>query len=252
MVRMIEKGMCEAMGKKKLFNIIKNKGQYWLVDQIKIPETTHQEYLDEFLKLLNIWETDDSGFMSVLMDPAFENNMINAGFEKVSTIVEFTRQLQLTDNDDKVINTHCLDEGDMTDQRFGQLYELCRSGSANKNKEQTIQQVMQSLRQELGENWRSNCFIFTFHNAVIGLSIPHIEMGTVDEGRLFYFGVVPEFRGQGFGKRIHWKSLILLKNMRAYYYVGSTDEANKPMIGIFKNNGCKLRDRKGIYQIKND
>ena len=49
--------------------------------------------------------------------------------------------------------------------------------------------------------WRSNCYTFFKENNLVGISIPHIEMGTNDEGRMFYFGIVPEMRGKGLGSK---------------------------------------------------
>jgi len=240
------------MSSKKLFNIIKNKKEYWLVDQIKRRNTSNDAYAAKLNLLLNEWKTEKAGYISVLIDPMLEEVMINLGFCKISTIVEYTKRLEQENLEEIEVQTHCLADDRMTDQKFAQLYELCRSGSANKNKEQTMDQVMSSLRKELGTNWRTHCYIFSSNQAVIGMAIPHIEMETEDEGRLFYFGVVPEFRGKGLGKRMHRKALDLLKEMHASYYVGSTDEANLSMIGIFKQNGCKPRDRKGIYRMDRD
>ena len=45
-----------------------------------------------------------------------------------------------------------------------------------------------------------------------GISIPHIEQGTTDEGRMFYFGVVPEHGGKGYGKLFHTITLELLNH----------------------------------------
>ncbi|WP_164219501.1 GNAT family N-acetyltransferase [Virgibacillus sp. YIM 98842] len=238
------------MSRKKLYNIIKNEQEYWLVDQIKREITANKDYMEDFNQILSEWKTERAGYISVLMDPMLEENMFNLGFHKISTIVEYTRRLDDEIMDEPDLETHCLADGTISDQKFAQIYEKCRSGSANKNKQQTLDQVMRSLKQELGANWRSHCYIFKIKHAVIGLAIPHIEMGTEDEGRLFYFGVLPAFRGQGFGKMMHLKTLALLKGMKANYYVGSTDEANLAMIQIFKQNGCQVRDQKGIYRME--
>jgi RimJ/RimL family protein N-acetyltransferase len=237
------------MNRKKLYNIIKNEQEFWLVDQIK-RETTKDAYMADFNQLLSEWKTERAGYISVLMDPALEDDMIYLGFRKISTIAEYTRRLDDENLEETEIQAYCLADETMNNQEFSQFYEKCRSDSANRNKEQTMDQVMKSLEQELGANWRSHCYIFKNNHSVIGLAIPHIEMGTKDEGRLFYFGVVPEFRGKGFGKKMHRKTLVLLKNMQASYYVGSTDEANLAMIQIFKQNGCNLRDQKGIYRME--
>ena len=106
------------------------------------------------------------------------------------------------------------------------------------------------LKMNSVSKWRTYCHIFWKDGEPIGLSIPHIEHGTKDEGRLFYFGVVPEWRGQGYGTIIHRMTFGILKKIGAATYVGSTDENNHHMIRIFKANGCHLRDKKGIFRIE--
>lgn len=109
---------------------------------------------------------------------------------------------------------------------------------------------MNSIQTEIGSNWKEHCYLFLKGNILVGLAIPLIEMGTTDEGRLFYFGVVPDYRGMGVGTAIHREALRLLKQkFQASYYVGSTDILNMSMIRVFERNGCILRDQKGRYII---
>lgn len=232
-----------------LFNIIKNKQEYWLVDQIKKDDIPKEAYLHQFTQILEEWDNLGIGYLSLLMDERFEGWLLQKEFCKISSIVEYTRKLvDLTEVDNQIVY-HSLSEGLLNDGEYGNLYDLCRSGSANKNIKQPIDLVMNSLKSELGTEWRQHCYYFTYDEALVGISIPHIEMGTGDEGRLFYFGVVPHLRGQGLGIHIHKISLVLLKKFLANYYVGSTDVNNSYMIKIFEKNGCELRDRKGIYKI---
>ncbi|WP_404447612.1 GNAT family N-acetyltransferase [Sutcliffiella horikoshii] len=232
-----------------LFNIIKNKQEYWLVDQIKKEDVSTELYIRELTGILGDWDRLEIGYLSLLMDEQFESWLLDKKFNKISSIVEYTRKLKdLPLTNDQIV-WHSLAEGLIDDQAYAELYELCRSGSANKNTKQTIAQIMSSLENELGPEWHKHCYYFLKDGAFAGISIPHIEMGTEDEGRLFYFGVVPELRGQGIGAQIHRVSMVLLKQFQATYYVGSTDVNNANMIKIFEKNGCKLRDRKGIYKI---
>ena len=138
------------------------------------------------------------GYLSLLIDVAHEDWLLEEGFQKVSAIVEYTRPLDESFKLEPCINVVALSDGSMLDTEFADLYELCRSGSANKNNLFSIEQIMESLENELGIEWRTYCYIFQKDGEPIGLSIPHIEQGTTDEGRLFYFGVVPEWRGQGY------------------------------------------------------
>ncbi len=230
--------------------MIKNKKEYWLVDQMKRKDIPASQYKQQFTRVLNEWYRDGGGFLSVLMDESYENWLIDQGFHKISSIVEYTRKLDDLPELDPHIKGQSLSDGGMNEHDYSQLYELCRKGSANKNKQQPIDQVMDSIKDELGPTWRNHCYYFTEDDALIGIAIPHIEMGTKDEGRLFYFGVVPHLRGKGMGTIIHRNALALLKQFSAKYYVGSTDIHNQNMIRIFERNGCQLRDRKGIYRIE--
>ncbi|WP_239432986.1 GNAT family N-acetyltransferase [Sporosarcina sp. ACRSL] len=232
-----------------LFNRIEKDNEYWLVDQVKVEGVSEQEYLEAFSALLWSWKEKQIEYMSLLMDTSYEKWLLEQGFRKISTIVEYTRELNETLPSDSEISMKALADGEMKNSEFAELYERCRSGSANKNKLFTIEQVMESLENELGPNWKTHCYIFRKYGEPVGLSIPIIEQGTVDEGRLFYFGVVPEWRGKGYGTAFHRMSLNLLQEIGATTYVGSTDEANQHMIRIFEQNGCRLRDRKGIYRV---
>ncbi len=232
-----------------LFNIIKNKQEYWLVDQIKEEDASTESYIRGLTDILEEWSGLEIGYLSLLMDEHFESWLLEKKFHKISSIVEYTRKLKdLPLTNDQIV-CHSLAEGLIDDQEYAELYELCRSGSANKNTKQPIAQVMNSLESELGPQWRQHCYYFLKDGAFAGISIPHIEMGTEAEGRLFYFGVVPALRGQGIGVQIHQISMQLLKQFHATCYVGSTDVHNTNMIKIFEKNGCELRDRKGIYKI---
>lgn len=232
-----------------LFNRIEKDNEYWLVDQVKVNGISEQEYMEAFSDLLVSWRENQVGYLSLLMDPSYESWLLEAGFQKVSTIVEYTKELVEKFPAEQGITVGNLADSEIADSDFAEFYERCRSGSANKNKLFTIMQVLESLENELGPEWRSSCFIFRKSGEPVGLSIPIIEQGTVDEGRLFYFGIVPEWRGKGYGAALHRISLNLLRGIGVTTYVGSTDEANRHMIRIFEQNGCVMRDRKGIYRI---
>lgn len=234
----------------QLFNLIKNEKAYWLVDQVKVEGKSKEDYQEAFTNILKAYEEEQIGYLSLLMDEVLESWLLSKGFRKISSIVEYTKQLEEEVIRESDLKFYSLAEGVMTDAEFAEAYELCRSGTANKNIPQPIEQVMVSIANELGDEWRSNCYSFFHGNELVGISIPHIEMGTKEEGRMFYFGIVPSMRGKGFGAKVHRATLPLMKKIGATYYVGSTDESNEHMVQIFKKNGCVLRDKKGIYRIE--
>ena len=232
-----------------LFNLIKKEQEYWLVDQLKVSQIPNIDYLVAFDQLLTEWKEQKVAYLSLLMDEENEDWLLKRRFKKVSSIVEYTKILEGPFKNMSAFQVEALSDSQVTDSDFAVLYDACRSGSANKNNLFTISQIMESLELELGDNWRDQCFIFSQQGLNYGISIPHIEQGTTDEGRMFYFGVVPEQREKGYGKIFHAISLELLKTLGAKIYVGSTDTENISMRKIFEANGCILRDIKGIYRI---
>ena len=232
-----------------LFSTIKQNPDYWLIDQVKKERVTELDYTGAFANLLEEWRQERISYLSLLMDEIHEGWLLEQGFRKVSAIVEYTRLLEETFAPERAVTVETLAESRMNDASFAEFYDSCRSGTANKNNLFTIEQVLESFKNELGTEWRTHCYLFRKDEELIGLSIPHIEQGTLDEGRLFYFGVVPEQRGKGYGAVLHRLSLGLLKSLGATTYVGSTDESNRHMKRIFEKNGCRLRDKKGIYRI---
>lgn len=231
-----------------MFEIITKPGEYTLADQKKQIGIPSEEVIRALENLVANWRKGDTPYLSLLMDPEFENHLNSLGFHHVSTIVEHERDVERVDE----LPTHAyitLGNSIYTDAEFAAIYEACRSGSANKNNLFTIEQIMDSLELELGDGWRSLAMLFLEGDEVIGIAIPHIEAGTKDEGRLFYFGIMPKWRSRGKATSCHGEALRFLQKLGAKHYVGSTDVANQAMIRVMNNNGALKRDRKGIYRL---
>lgn len=78
------------------------------------------------------------------------------------------------------------------------------------------------------------------NNEPVGVVFAQRYHDKLEEGSLFVIAVLPEFRGQGFGKILHAKGLEALAGIGVREYVGSTDVNNPGMIRIFEANGCRL------------
>ena len=72
----------------------------------------------------------------------------------------------------------------------------------------------------------------------VGVVLPQVFEGSGDEGTLFYVGVLPAFRGRGYGRVLHAAGLESLARRGVTKYVGSTDERNAAMLAVFAANGC--------------
>lgn len=135
---------------------------------------------------------------------------------------------------------------------FKRVWEASMEESLNAPSSLNINEHMRSVEMELGPNYKSSCIIAYENGAPIGVMIPHIEPGTSDEGRIFYFGIIPSERGKGKSKILHQQSLeILEKVFNASYYIGSTGHNNLPMLKTFRNNGCTVIERNKVFKRKN-
>ncbi|MFD1361314.1 hypothetical protein [Lentibacillus salinarum] len=134
---------------------------------------------------------------------------------------------------------------------FTRIWQEATAASPNAPSVMPIDGQMENVRKELGAGYRATCQVAYDGGIPIGVVMPHIEPGTRDEGRLFYFGLIPEARGKGKSKPLHMLALQTLKEeFAASYYIGSTSEKNIPMLQTFASNGCSVMERNRVYTRK--
>ncbi len=80
-----------------------------------------------------------------------------------------------------------------------------------------------------------------------GVVLPQEYADTPGLGTLFYIGILPPFRGRGWGKILHALGLHALVRSGVARYVGSTDARNVAMLRVFAANGCIESNRQGFY-----
>ncbi len=73
-----------------------------------------------------------------------------------------------------------------------------------------------------------------------GVVLPTPYPGAPIEGTISYVGILPAFRGRGFGRALHASGLRLLAEAGCTIYKGSTDHRNKAMARVFEKNGCAV------------
>ncbi|WP_420808761.1 GNAT family N-acetyltransferase [Bacillus salacetis] len=75
-----------------------------------------------------------------------------------------------------------------------------------------------------------------------------MEAYTASEGRIFYIGLSPSFRGQGLAAAVHQYAAASLRlELNADIYIGVTDKDNLPMKRVFVKNGCRKVQTLEIY-----
>ncbi|WP_052158704.1 GNAT family N-acetyltransferase [Halobacillus sp. BBL2006] len=138
---------------------------------------------------------------------------------------------------------------EVSTEQFKQVWEKVMEGSLNAASYLNMDEQMKSVEKELGSTYKDTCNIAYEEGRVIGVVMPHIEPGTKEEGRIFYFGLVPEARGKGKSADLYLQGLHLLKEcFGAAYSVGATSVKNVPMQKVFEKHNCQVTDQVKVYK----
>ncbi|CAM4398539.1 GNAT family N-acetyltransferase [Bacillus manliponensis] len=180
---------------------------------------------------------------------SFSRLLIKNNFKKQSTTLQVKRALTNIKEPPTVpfslkgLNT-------ISEKEFKHIWKFSMEGSLNTPSQLSIDEQLDAVKTELGLHWEDSCIAVYKDNQPTGVVMPHIEPGTTNEGRLFYFGLVPEMRGKGLSQPLHYYALYLLKGMGATYYIGSTNIVNTPMIHTFQKNKCAVHRKTDRYCLE--
>ncbi|GAK00178.1 GNAT family N-acetyltransferase [Geomicrobium sp. JCM 19055] len=90
------------------------------------------------------------------------------------------------------------------------------------DKDKSIQ-FLQSMKVELPSQYHAMFTVYIDDGIPVGIVLPHIEPNTDQEGRMFWIGVHPNYKGIGYGALLHKVGLHRLQNdFHAKTYVGIT------------------------------
>ncbi|MFC7784152.1 hypothetical protein ACFQWC_06585 [Rossellomorea sp. GCM10028870] len=170
------------------------------------------------------------------------------GYDLVDEFVTVHKKLEKSEikHSFTLKNLHMISE-----KEFAHIWMHSMEGSLNAPSRLTMPEQMKSVAIELGDSYKDSCIAIYEGDQPIGVMIPHIEPGTVDEGRLFYFGLIPDERSKGKSKILHKLALSLLASVfHAKKYIGGTSKNNAPMIRTFLANGCEVKDVNRVFLKK--
>ncbi|HDR7794528.1 TPA: GNAT family N-acetyltransferase [Bacillus luti] len=211
---------------------------------------TYKEKISRFEEICFNWELKRA---SIVLNKRFSSYsssvkvLLDADFSLYAAKVEVCRELNNIEVLEKQYTYRSIAEGTLSEKEFKYIWEQCMSDSGNQSAILSIDEHFHSVQAELGKGWGRSCIVFYDKNEPIGMSMPHIEPGTESEGRLFYFGIMPYYRGKGISSRMHLQSLQMLKEMGATYYIGSTYTSNEKMQRIFWRNNCLVKTEIELY-----
>ncbi|MGH1284190.1 GNAT family N-acetyltransferase [Bacillus toyonensis] len=219
-------------------------------DDVLYDVQTYTEKISRFEEICFNWELKRA---SIVLNKRFNSYnssakvLLDAGFSLHAVKIEVCRELNNVEMVEKQYTYRSIEGGTLSEKEFKYIWEQCMSDSGNQTSNLTIDEHFYSVKTELGKGWEKSCIVFYDKNEPIGMSIPHIETGTESEGRLFYFGVMPYYRGRGISSQIHFQSLHMLKEMGATYYIGSTHTSNEKMQRLFWRNNCLVKTEIELY-----
>ena len=102
---------------------------------------------------------------------------------------------------------------------------------------------LNAMKEELPTQVDNMFTVYLVNGKPAGIVLPHIEPDADREGRMFWIGLHPSYRGKGLGKNLHMIGLYRLqKEFKAKSYLGSTQIDNYPMRNIMAGNGCIERN----------
>ncbi|KAB2329876.1 GNAT family N-acetyltransferase [Bacillus mesophilum] len=197
----------------------------------------------ELLAFSRIKKLNRLGFMLYSDSDAarvYKRILLDFEFVEFAQKIEVKKDLRFFNINELFFEWKCISDSALTEAEFAELWAQCMKNSDNAISTLSIKEHMAGLKSELQDQWMSSCFAAFKNGEPIGISIPHIEPGTQDEGRLFYLGLLPNKRGNGYARILHLDSLNILKNIGASYYIGSTHKSNIKMKKVFDANDCEL------------
>ncbi len=89
------------------------------------------------------------------------------------------------------------------------------------------------------------------NGTIAGFVFPQMYPDAKNLGSVWHLGVLPKYRGKGFGKILHARALETLRVLGATRYTGSTEPDNEAMLRIFRANGCEFSGFRIIEEFEN-
>ncbi|MGP4059339.1 GNAT family N-acetyltransferase [Halobacillus sp. H74] len=189
--------------------------------------------------------------LTILLNDSFpdevERHLYNRNFKCHDELLFVKKDFKNLEQTSPVFTLKSLRE--VTFDHFKSIWERAMKGSLNAPSLLDMDEQMRGVEKELGSTYIDTCILAFEGERAIGVIMPHIEPGTEAEGRIFYFGLVPEARGKRKAVQLYKQGLDLLnKQFGATYSIGATSKNNKPMLRVFEETGFEITERVKVYK----
>jgi ribosomal protein S18 acetylase RimI-like enzyme len=123
--------------------------------------------------------------------------------------------------------------------RAGDILQQCGMGDPDFSPEDNGRELVRVYLKERGLSSVPQCIqIGTYEGKSAALVVAQVQASN-GWSRITYMGMLPEFRGRGWGKWVHRQGFTMLKHQGGKLYHGGTLAKNHAMISLFKKHGCK-------------
>jgi len=120
-----------------------------------------------------------------------------------------------------------------------QVLDQVRRGDHAEQDAIPIEENFPEILKNKDKPWADKWTAAYLDDEIVGIVLPDIFPEQPHKGTFAYIGIMPNFRGKGFGTSLFKMGLNLVKELKATEYLDSTHINNTSMIKIFENNGCQ-------------
>lgn len=163
------------------------------------------------------------------------------GFSKKHNRIEYKKSLEsFSDEVNSPLTWKTTKELSLTEESVFEILSTVTDGDPDQDVLEDLPALIQDILYSKDLTSGFDCIHIGFVNKEIA-AFTAIQMSPKNKwARISYMGIIPKFRGLGFGKWVHYHSIQEIKKLGGLLYIGGTVSANTAMIKIFKSQNCEI------------
>lgn len=163
------------------------------------------------------------------------------GFQKKSERIEYQCDVvNLPDEDGSPFEWKSLKQLDWDEARLAQFTAEITKGALDIDPDEKPEDFIKDWLNHHELTSGLDCIAVGFvTDKAAALVVAQINKST-GWSRLSYLGILPEYRGRGFGKWVQRHGFSMMKDQGGKLYHGGTHAENLPMKKLFESHGCKF------------
>lgn len=214
-------------------------GHYSMHPVAGINQECLQTLFSEAVEYLKSLESDFKIEFRMTDQESVKTFLEKNNFKYLHTRKEFTKDLNIVQKPEtEQLQFKSWDQADMNLEEVAELMTLSAKGDPDFSEDEDALQCLNSYLSDAELYSKPDCiqigFVDEFPAAIV------VPQSVEEWGTLTYMGIIPKFRGKGFGSILQRHGQFCLKCQGATEYHGGTLSNNKAMLRVFEKNECKL------------